>query len=145
MVDSLKGVLALTVCLPVPVTSVKLDLHFLVVSYNRDFDPLLGHYFGLPSPEMFWLLDVADAAEIVVPACFEVAHEHPCELVFGLSVERDDLCAYLEVRNGIVVAAGYLSAQRIDPQETALGVLNYLVLFRLGRLLVGQACALVTH
>lgn len=105
MVDRLKSIFALRVCLSVPIASVKLDLDFFIIRDDLYFYHLLSHKFRLCSPEMLWFLNVANIAEMAVPSCFEVAHEHPGELVFGLSVESDDLCAYFEMRDWIIVAA----------------------------------------
>lgn len=145
MVNGLKSILALAVSLPVSITSVKTDFDLLIISNNRNFDPLLFNYFYFVSPEMLWFLYVPNIAEMVVPACFEVAHQHPGKLILSLSVKRDDLCSNLEMRNRIVVAARDFSAQRVNPQKTTLCVFHYFVLFRFCSLLVGETCAFVAH
>lgn len=129
MVNSLKSILALVVRLPIPFTTVKAYLNLLIISYHCYFDPLLLYYFWLCSPEMLWFLYIANIAKIVVPSSFEVAHQHPSRLILGLSVECDDLCTDLEMRNRIIVAACDFSPQWINPQKTTFGVFHYFLLF----------------
>jgi hypothetical protein len=86
--------------------------------------------------------DVAYVFGGAISSGSEVAHHHPRIVVLGLRVEGDDLRSYFEMGDGIVVAAGYLCAQGVYPEEAAPGVVDELVLLRLLCLLTGQTGAL---
>jgi hypothetical protein len=60
-------------------------------------------------------LNKANIIKRVVSASIKIAHHHPSILIFGLSVEGNDLCTNLEMRDWIIVAAGDLSCMRVDP------------------------------
>ena len=102
-------------------------------------------FLGLIVDEMQRLGDIAHPLLGVTRACAEVAHHEPSEVVFGLSVQGDELGASLQAGNGAEVAAADFGTRWVHSEKAASGVLHCHFGLQLLQLLACDAGRLVPH
>jgi hypothetical protein len=95
--------------------------------------------------QMLWLEHIANVARVQLSPSSKIAHHKPSIIVFSLSVQRDNLRAYLQHWNRIVVTTRYFCAYRVGTKKASLSVCDNLLLICFHDLLVCHTRAFIAY